>query len=107
MYVRASNFTRQRARLLRHQADLADLLDPAGDHPCRDHPGDHSHEDGISAKVCAHGIYLILTCAKAFYIIAEFMHLRHEIKNMIMTIAVPACLFIWFIIAFLVGWSFL
>ncbi|HUB61447.1 MAG TPA: cytochrome C oxidase subunit IV family protein [Puia sp.] len=52
-------------------------------------------------KYVLNGIYLILTCAKAFYIIAEFMHLRHEIKNMIMTIAVPACLFIWFIVAFL------
>src|SRR5580692_10334400 len=52
-------------------------------------------------KYVLNGIYLILTCAKAFYIIAEFMHLRHEIKNMIMTIAVPACLFICFIIAFL------
>jgi cytochrome c oxidase subunit IV len=53
------------------------------------------------SKYVLNGIYLILTCAKAFYIIAEFMHLRHEIKNMIMTIAVPAMLFIWFIIAFL------
>src|ERR1700743_1465484 len=53
------------------------------------------------SKYVLNGAYLILTCAKAFYIIAEFMHLRHEIKNMIMTIAVPACLFIWFIIAFL------
>src|SRR6202522_1967235 len=52
-------------------------------------------------KLVLNGIYLILTCAKAFYIIAEFMHLRHEIKNMIMTIAVPALLFVWFIIAFL------
>ena len=56
---------------------------------------------GFPNKYVLNGIYLILTCAKAFYIIAEFMHLRHEIKNMIMTIAVPACLFIWFIIAFL------
>jgi len=31
------------------------------------------------------------------------MHLRHEIKNLIMTIAVPALLFVWFIIAFLLG----
>jgi cytochrome c oxidase subunit 4 len=53
------------------------------------------------SKYVLNGIYLILTCAKAFYIIAEFMHLRHEIKNMIMTIAVPALLFVWFIIAFL------
>jgi cytochrome c oxidase subunit IV len=52
-------------------------------------------------KYVLNGIYLILTCAKAFYIIAEFMHLGHEIKNMIMTIAVPATLFIWFIVAFL------
>jgi cytochrome c oxidase subunit 4 len=52
-------------------------------------------------KYVLNGIYLILTCAKAFYIIAEFMHLRHEIKNMIMTMAIPALLFVWFAIAFL------
>ena len=56
---------------------------------------------GFPPKYVLNGVYLILTCAKAFYIIAEFMHLRHEIKNLIMTMAVPACLFIWFIIAFL------
>src|ERR1700761_2695842 len=56
---------------------------------------------GFPPKFVLNGLYLILTCAKAFYIIAEFMHLRHEIKNLIMTIAIPACLFIWFIIAFL------
>ena len=52
-------------------------------------------------KMVLNGMYLILTLAKAFYIIAEFMHLRHEIKNMIMSIAVPACLFIWFALAFI------
>src|SRR3984957_20962346 len=56
---------------------------------------------GFPNKYVLNGIYLILTCAKAFYIIAEFMHLRHEIKNMIMTIAVPALIFVWFIVAFL------
>jgi cytochrome c oxidase subunit IV len=45
--------------------------------------------------------YLICTLAKAFYIVAEFMHLGHEIKNMVMTIVFPLTLFIWFIIAFL------
>jgi cytochrome c oxidase subunit IV len=55
---------------------------------------------GFPNKYVLNGVYLILTCAKAFYIIAEFMHLRHEIKNLIMTIAVPALLFVWFIIAF-------
>ena len=29
------------------------------------------------------------------------MHLRHEIRNMILTISIPALLFIWFITAFL------
>jgi cytochrome c oxidase subunit 4 len=56
---------------------------------------------GFPSKYVLNGLYLILTCAKAFYIIAEFMHLRHEIKNMIMTIAIPALIFVWFIIAFL------
>lgn len=56
---------------------------------------------GFPPRLVVNGVYLILTCAKAFYIIAEFMHLRHEIKNLIMTIAVPALLFVWFIIAFL------
>lgn len=55
---------------------------------------------GFPPKYVLNGVYLILTCAKAFYIIAEFMHLRHEIKNLIMTIAVPALLFLWFVIAF-------
>jgi len=55
---------------------------------------------GFPPKYVLNGVYLILTCAKAFYIIAEFMHLRHEIKNLIMTIAVPALLFVWFLIAF-------
>ena len=52
-------------------------------------------------KLLLNGVFVILTGAKAFYIIAEFMHLRHEIKNMIMTIAIPALLFLWFITAFL------
>lgn len=54
-----------------------------------------------SAKIWFNILYIIFTGAKAFYIIAEFMHLRHEIKNLIMTIAIPALLFIWFIGAFL------
>jgi hypothetical protein len=42
-----------------------------------------------------------LMMAKAFYIVAYFMHLKHELKNLIMTIVVPLALFIWFIAAFL------
>lgn len=56
---------------------------------------------GFPPKFVVNGVYLILTCAKAFYIIAEFMHLRHELKNLIMTLGITALLFVWFIIAFL------
>ena len=47
------------------------------------------------------GMVTILTLAKAYYIISVFMHLGDEIRNFIMTIVVPLCLFIWFIAAFL------
>jgi cytochrome c oxidase subunit IV len=47
------------------------------------------------------GVIIILMLAKAFYIVAYFMHLKHELKNMIMTIVVPLLLFVWFIIAFI------
>lgn len=47
------------------------------------------------------GAIIILMLAKAFYIVAYFMHLKHEVKNLIMTVVVPMFLFIWFIIAFL------
>lgn len=57
----------------------------------------HYHEYKLWFNV----LYIIFTLAKAFYIIAEFMHLGHEIKNFVMTIAIPALLFIWFITAFL------
>lgn len=47
------------------------------------------------------GVIVILTLAKAFYIVSIFMHLGDEIRNMIMTIIVPLLLFVWFIAAFL------
>lgn len=52
-------------------------------------------------KHVLNGIFIILTLAKAFFIIAEFMHLGHELRNLILTIAIPAMLFLWFIGAFL------
>src|SRR5665647_3014689 len=47
------------------------------------------------------GIISILTLAKAFYIISIFMHLGDEVRNMILSVGIPATLFIWFIIAFI------
>lgn len=52
-------------------------------------------------KYILNGVFIILTLAKAFFIVAEFMHLGHELRNLIMTIAIPALLFLWFIGAFL------
>lgn len=60
-----------------------------------------SHDMSESLKLFVKGTILILMMAKAFYIVAYFMHLKHEVRNMVMSICVPLCLFIWFIIAFL------
>jgi cytochrome c oxidase subunit IV len=59
------------------------------------------YETDFIPKLFLNGVFIIMTLAKAFFIIAEFMHLRHELKNMIMTIAIPALLFVWFLMAFL------
>jgi cytochrome c oxidase subunit IV len=58
-------------------------------------------EKNPNLKLWFNIFYLIMTLLKAFYIVAEFMHLRHEVKNLIMTIVFPLTLFIWFIGAFL------
>jgi cytochrome c oxidase subunit IV len=52
-------------------------------------------------RLAIKGAIVILMLAKAFYIVAYFMHLKHELKNLIMTIIVPLALFVWFITAFL------
>ena len=56
-------------------------------------------------RLAIKGAIVILMMAKAFYIVAYFMHLKHEVKNLIMTIVVPLALFIWFIAAFLADGS--
>ena len=62
----------------------------------------HKGEDPNRTLVLAFkGMVCILTLAKAYYIVSVFMHLGDEIRNMIMTIVMPLCLFIWFIAAFL------
>jgi len=58
-------------------------------------------EQGSSLKLAIKGTIVILMLAKAFYIVGYFMHLKHEVKNLIMTIVVPLLLFVWFITAFL------
>ncbi|MCK9401927.1 MAG: cytochrome C oxidase subunit IV family protein [Chitinophagaceae bacterium] len=53
-------------------------------------------------RLAIKGAIIILMLSKAFYIVGYFMHLKHEVKNLIMTIVVPLGLFIWFITAFLI-----
>lgn len=44
-------------------------------------------------------IFVGLTFVKAFYIISEFMHLKHETKVLIWSIGLPMIFVVWFVIA--------
>ncbi len=46
-------------------------------------------------------LFIALTIVKAFYIVAEFMHLGHERKSLIMSILLPL-MFVVFLIAILI-----
>jgi cytochrome c oxidase subunit IV len=47
-------------------------------------------------------IFIGLTIVKAFYIVAEFVHLKHEMKVLIWSILLPMIFAVWLIIAMLV-----
>jgi cytochrome c oxidase subunit IV len=59
------------------------------------------HDLSGGVRIFIKGVIVILSLAKAFYIVSIFMHLGDELRNMIMTIVVPLMLFLWFIGAFL------
>jgi cytochrome c oxidase subunit IV len=46
-------------------------------------------------------VLIVLSLVKAGYIMAVFMHLKHETKSFIFTILIPFTLLIWMIIAFM------
>jgi len=46
-------------------------------------------------------IFIGMTILKAFYIVAEFMHLAHEVKVSIWSIMIPMIFVVWLIIALL------
>ncbi len=46
-------------------------------------------------------IFVIMTLVKAFYIVGEFMHLKHEVKSLIWAIVVPVIFIIWLLVALL------
>lgn len=40
-------------------------------------------------------IFIIMTIVKAFFIVGEFMHLKHETKSLIWTILIPCLFVLW------------
>ena len=51
-------------------------------------------------------IFIILTLFKAFYIVGEFMHLKHETKALIWTIIIPLALIVWLMVALIAEGSY-
>lgn len=47
-------------------------------------------------------IFIGLTIVKAFYIVAEFMHMKYETKSLLWSIILPTIFIIWLILALLV-----
>lgn len=46
-------------------------------------------------------LFVVLSAAKAYYIMSEFMHLKYELKPMTVSIMAPFLFLVWGIIAFL------
>jgi cytochrome c oxidase subunit IV len=47
-------------------------------------------------------IFVGMTIVKAFYIVAEFMHLAHEQKLLMWSIVIPTVLIVWLLAALLI-----
>ncbi|MFC6997905.1 cytochrome C oxidase subunit IV family protein [Rufibacter roseus] len=60
----------------------------------------------MDAGTLRNTIFILLTIVKAFYIVAEFMHLKHEVKGLIWSILIPSVLLIWLLVALLVEGTF-
>ncbi len=53
---------------------------------------------------------VLFTLVKAYFIVAEFMHLKYELRPLIIMVLSPLILFIWFILAFIIDgtwWGYL
>lgn len=44
-------------------------------------------------------IFAGMTIIKAFYIVGEFMHLKHEVKTLIWAVLIPAVFVVWLLTA--------
>jgi cytochrome c oxidase subunit IV len=55
----------------------------------------------INAGLFKTSVFVGLTIVKAFYIVGEFMHLKHEVKSLIWAILLPCMFVVWLLIALL------
>lgn len=46
-------------------------------------------------------LFILMSAAKAFFIVGEFMHLKYELRALVMSILAPCLFLVWFIIAFI------
>ncbi len=53
----------------------------------------------MAANTLRVAIFSGMTIVKAFYIVGEFMHLKHEVKSLIWMILVPTIFVAWLLIA--------
>lgn len=44
-------------------------------------------------------LFVGLTIVKAFFIVGEFMHLKHEVKSLIWSILIPCIFVVWLLLA--------
>ncbi len=57
---------------------------------------------GWGHKMVLNILLIFASLCKAFFIVAEFMHLKYETRALVLSILVPMAIFIWGIIAFLI-----
>ncbi|HRH34354.1 MAG TPA: cytochrome C oxidase subunit IV family protein [Catalimonadaceae bacterium] len=53
----------------------------------------------VDGKLIRITTFLLLTLVKAFYIVGEFMHLKHEVKSLIWSILIPTIFVVWLVVA--------
>lgn len=56
----------------------------------------------IKAGTFKTSLFVGLTIVKAFYIVGEFMHLKHEVKGLIWAILLPCLFVVWLLLALMI-----
>src|ERR1700761_6927336 len=52
-------------------------------------------------KIVLNLFYVVMSCIKAFYIVGTFMHLKFEIKHLIITVLIPITFLIYALVMLL------